>query len=190
MSRRSEHDRELAEVREPFWRGAGPGERLRPPTDLVVLGCVAGKGRAPAPARVLYCSPLWERRRAYAEASGLPWLIYSAWHGLVEPGEVIAPYDETLAKGRDRKRRSRKLAVPAAARIAGIGAKIVELHMGADYYRELKAELEARGVRVFLPLGVRAIGEQLAWYNRELDRRAECEAATQRELFSREEVGG
>lgn len=189
MSRRSDHRRELAEVREPFWKGAGPGERLRPPSGLVVVGCVAGKGREPARARELYCSPLWDRRRAYAEASGLPWLIYSAWHGLVEPDQVIAPYEESLAKGRDRKRRSRRLARPAAAEIARKGAKLVELHMGADYYRDLKAELEARGVHVVLPLGVRAIGEQLAWYNRELDRLAECEAATQTELFSVEEEG-
>ena len=61
--------------------------------DLVILGCVATKRDEPAPARNLYISPLWERRRAYAEASGARWFIFSALYGMVEPDRVIEPYD-------------------------------------------------------------------------------------------------
>jgi hypothetical protein len=59
-------------------------------TTVILLGCVKSKLDNRAKARDLYCSPLWRGRRAYAEASGLPWLILSAKHGLVEPDSVLA----------------------------------------------------------------------------------------------------
>ena len=61
----------------------------------VLLGCVSQKRDSPAPAKDLYRSQLWRRRRAYAEASGRPWMILSALHGLVDP-EALLELRETL----------------------------------------------------------------------------------------------
>ncbi len=64
--------------------------------DLVLIGCVASKLPASAPAKDLYTSALWMKRRTYAEQSGGPWAILSAEHGLVQPDQVISPYDRYL----------------------------------------------------------------------------------------------
>jgi hypothetical protein len=55
------------------------------------------QGTEGGPARDLYLSPLFERRRRYAESSGQPWCILSGEHGLLDPGSIIEPYDVYLA---------------------------------------------------------------------------------------------
>lgn len=63
---------------------------------LVLVGC--GKLKLPhaAPSKDLYIGPLFKKARAYAELVGDEWAILSAKHGLVLPGTVIEPYDETM----------------------------------------------------------------------------------------------
>ena len=63
---------------------------------VLLLGCVKRKLDHRSLAKDLYCSPLWKRRRAYAEASGRPWRILSAKHGLVDPDALLDPYDVAL----------------------------------------------------------------------------------------------
>lgn len=63
---------------------------------IYLVCCVSKKRATPSPAKDLYESELFGRARAYVEATGCPWFILSAKHGLVAPDEVIAPYDETL----------------------------------------------------------------------------------------------
>jgi hypothetical protein len=48
--------------------------------------------------RDLYVSPLFARRRARAEASGVPWFVVSGRWGLLDPGDVLAPYPFSLAE--------------------------------------------------------------------------------------------
>ena len=64
---------------------------------IVLLGCVKSKLAQPATAAELYTSPLWRARRRYAEVSGADWYILSAKHGLVKPGQTLAPYEMALA---------------------------------------------------------------------------------------------
>lgn len=66
------------------------------PPDLVLIGCVKSKLGVPAPAEELYVSPLFRKRRAYAESAGTPWFVLSAEHGLLAPSDVVAPYDRAL----------------------------------------------------------------------------------------------
>ena len=61
--------------------------------DAIVVGCVKGKLEGRHHAADLYTSPLWLRRRAYAEAAGRPWFIFSAKHGLLRPEEDIDRYE-------------------------------------------------------------------------------------------------
>lgn len=78
---------------------------MMPPTpkDLgevtaIILGCVAGRHPGPAQAKDLYDSALFTRRRRYAEASGRPWLIFSAQHGILNPDDVIEWYDVSMVR--------------------------------------------------------------------------------------------
>src|SRR3954471_8996997 len=94
----------------------------------------AETGRATA--ADLYVSSLFKKARTYAERRGR-WFILSALHGLLDPSEVIAPYDETLKKMPARKRREWGQKVRGQMESAGlIGLSFVAL-AGADYVKPL-----------------------------------------------------
>lgn len=164
-----------------FRRGQAPAMRTDPVSRaetppgrrLVLLGCVAEKGRIPAPAKDLYVSALWRKRRGYAEGTGMPWAILSAEHGLVDPEQVIAPYDRALKQEPRgyRERWSSNTAVQVVERLRALGLEAVEAHAGADYLEHgLIAALQHHGIQVSWPVRGLKIGEQLAWYDTHGDR--------------------
>jgi len=140
----------------------------RAPGRVILLGCVKLKRASRAPARDLYISPLWCGRRAYAEACGVPWLILSAEHGLVDPEQPLDPYDQALAQ------------LPAAARRAwGAGAGVVaelvdrygpldgitfEVHAGEAYRAAIERGIGDAGGQLDVPLRGLPLGGQLSWY--------------------------
>lgn len=134
---------------------------------LVLVGCVKTKLPVSARAKDLYDSPLWSRRRSYAERTGMPWAILSAEHGPVDPEAWLEPYDRYLG---DQPASFRKQWAEAAAaqvlerlRESGLGA--VEVHAGSAYVNSgLGRRLEEAGVEVFWPLQGLSIGQQLGWY--------------------------
>jgi hypothetical protein len=66
------------------------------PARILLLGCVKLKHDRPLPARGLYCSRLWIGRCSYADSTVDPWHILSAQHGLVDPGQALAPSNLAL----------------------------------------------------------------------------------------------
>jgi len=48
------------------------------------------------PAKDLYTSTYFQKKRAYAETVGDQWIILSALHGLLPPDEQIKPYDVSI----------------------------------------------------------------------------------------------
>lgn len=64
---------------------------------IVLVGCGKGKLVRPAKAKDLYTGQLFKKARAYAEKHGELWRILSAKYGLLDPEEVVEPYDETIA---------------------------------------------------------------------------------------------
>lgn len=69
-------------------------------TTVCLVGCCKTKLRHAAPARELYCSPLFRLCRAWAERHADAWAILSARYGVVRPDNVIEPYDTTIAQRR------------------------------------------------------------------------------------------
>ena len=61
-----------------------------------LIGCVKTKRATPGPAMDLYLSALFNGRRKAVEASCDSWFILSAKHGLLQPTEIIEPYDLAL----------------------------------------------------------------------------------------------
>lgn len=61
-----------------------------------LVACCSAKLPHAAPARDLYVSPLFTKSRAYVERTCGKWFILSAKHFLVDPDQVLAPYDESL----------------------------------------------------------------------------------------------
>jgi hypothetical protein len=164
----------------------GKGE-LKPPAendaDVIIVGCVKGKraGDDFVAAKDLYTSDLFKQRRAYAEATGKPWYILSARHGLVHPDQEIPPYDETVADLSPEKYSQLqhalsqkltmilsniKLGAATQRGPTGTGPKI-DLHAGNDY-AELFDYPTMPTHELLRPMQGKGIGEQKADYKRVL----------------------
>lgn len=142
---------------------AGGAGRLDLRDATVLVSCVKTKLPHPAPARDLYCSIWFRKARRLVEAQHAPWFILSAQHGLVDPNEVIAPYERTLKELSIEEQRNwadgvlRRLVPQLRGR-----ARVVFL--AGEVYRALLVKpLQEAGWRVEMPMEGLAQGEQLAW---------------------------
>jgi hypothetical protein len=139
---------------------------------VLLIGCVGEKRPDPAPARDLYASTLFRLRRAYAEGVNLPWYILSAKHRLIDPDEIIAPYDTRLSDLSKVEQRAwgAKVFAQLEARLGGVEGRTFEFHAGKSYVNAVKPGLEAGSATVLWPLKGLRIGEQLHWYKERLAR--------------------
>jgi hypothetical protein len=127
---------------------------------------VGGKAPQAAPARDLYRSELFLRRRRYAEASGKPWLILSAKHGVLDPDTLTEPYDVTLTTMRraEHLEWGRHVFNQLQERFGLLTRKAFEIHAGLEYVTPLRPVLTQAGATLHAPLAGLRIGEQLRWY--------------------------
>lgn len=135
--------------------------------DVVLIGCVKTKADGPARARDLYTSPLFARRRAYAEHGGRPWFILSARHGLLRPDELIEPYDVALKDQPPAYRQAwgRWVVVRLEQELGPLTGRVMEVHAGSAYVEAIRDPLEGAGARMLVRLEGLRQGEQLAWYD-------------------------
>lgn len=133
---------------------------------VILLGCVKSKLGHRARAKDLYVSPLWRGRRANAEASGHPWLILSAKHGLLDPEQTIAPYDVALAHlDADARRRWGERAIHALTeRYGSLSGMTFEVHAGEAYSLAIAPGLAELAATLSRPLAGLTMGRQLGWY--------------------------
>lgn len=136
---------------------------------VFLVSCVGGKGPHAAPARDLYQSDWFRKARDYVEATGRPWYILSALHGLIRPGRIVEPYDYTWTKSDptdpdDRIRRQTWSRITASnlRDCAPENARLVVL-AGGDYREFLVPALQRRGFAVEVPMAGLGIGAQKAW---------------------------
>ena len=137
-----------------------------PIADLCLVSCVAKKLPRSAPAKDLYTSDLFRKMRALVEAQGWPWFILSAKYGLVDPEQVIEPYEKTLNKMGVADQRDWADRCLGTLEPHLIGVQSVVFLAGAKYREFLAPALGDRGVAVHVPMAGLRIGEQLAWLNR------------------------
>ena len=130
---------------------------------IYLVSCVSAKLEHAAPARALYASTWFKKARRYVEAQAACWYILSAKHGLVDPGEVLTPYEVTLNRmpASERCRWAARV-LEALSEIARPGDAVVML-AGRRYREHLTPVLEARGITVEVPMEGLGIGQQLAW---------------------------
>lgn len=135
-----------------------------------LVGCVKRKLPRAAPARDLYASALFLGRRAFVERTCDRWYILSALHGLVEPNQVVEPYNHTLKDASASERRAWSAAVVEELNrtLGSLAGVSFEIHAGTEY-REfgLHQALEQQGARVEVPTRGLRMGEQLAFYGRQ-----------------------
>lgn len=157
---------------------------------LMLIGCTKGKQDRPydnmTGGRVvpeqLYQSPLFSKRLDYAEAKGLRWYVLSAKYGCWAPTIALKPYDMTFAEMTPAdiaawhinvaQRLVEELWEPFHEKESAEPLKpaelTIEIHAGADYCHPLTEILTAVGIKVELPLKGLGIGEQLAWYGKQV----------------------
>lgn len=140
------------------------------PPDAVLVGCVSQKNATPRAAKDLYRSELFRRRRRYAEASGGPWWIVSAEYGLVDPDQVIAPYDTRIGRLTllARHELADRVATDLDRALGTLAGKRLEIHAGDEYFLAIGPALRDRGAGLARPLEGLRIGQQLAWYGEQL----------------------
>lgn len=132
-----------------------------------LVGCVKSKLDEPAPARELYISPLFRGRRARVETTCDRWYVLSALHGMVDPEQVLDPYDRTLVGApRDERRRwANQVLEQFDALFEDASSLMVEVHAGAAYLDHgLVDGLFDRGAEVVNPVAGLTMGQQLRWY--------------------------
>lgn len=130
-------------------------------SDIVLVQCVSKKQRAPAPARELYTSQLFQAQRRYAEAIGDNWFILSAEHGLVSPYTKVAPYDTHISDVDVEM-----WADSVVSELCPV-SQPVRITAGATYADPLVPELEARGVEVIEPFRGEGIGTRMQSMNQQ-----------------------
>lgn len=140
---------------------------------LILVGCVKTKRTTSAPAKDLYTSALFAKRRRYAEAARVPWLIVSAKDpGFIEIDDVLAPYERVMTK-LTKDERAKWVAVATSAareilpRLEIPHGSTVEVHAGAAYVAAVRRVFEEvrPDLQVVSPLEGLKMGEQLRWYN-------------------------
>jgi len=130
---------------------------------VYLVSCCSKKLQIRASACDLYVSVLFRKARQYAEASGCPWFILSAKHGLVRPNQQIEPYDQTLNEmGINDRRAWGKRVDDQLQKFIPELSRVVFL-AGIRYREFLGQHLCARGVQVEVPMEGLRIGQQLSW---------------------------
>ncbi len=132
-------------------------------TTAFLVSCVAKKRSYECQARDLYVSSWCVKARAYAEATGSPWFILSAEHGLVSPGTSLAPYERTLNAMKIDERRAWAERVARDLLMTLPDLSHVVFLAGKRYREFLAQDLESRGVVHTVPMNGLGIGKQLRW---------------------------
>ena len=153
---------------------------------FVIVGCGAAKrdgGHGQRyPARDLYTSTYFQKKREYAETVGDQWMILSAEHGLLSPFQEISPYETSIDDLDDDALRELSFAIGIELiewitweeANGGAVEKVVVL-AGKRYIQPLRErETFSAGInpRVVYPLqqnGLGGIGEQMSWLDEKIE---------------------
>lgn len=134
---------------------------------LYLVGCVKTKAASPMAARDLYVSDWFTKARGYVEAVGGDWRILSAEHGLVDPGQVIAPYEATLSvmTSEDRAAWGHRV-IGQLGKVPNAAVRPLILLAGKFYREPIETWAGARAVAPMVGLG---LGAQKAWLLTQLE---------------------
>jgi hypothetical protein len=137
------------------------------PARVVLVGSSGATGAAPVPVAELFESPGFARTRDRAVRSGIPWFVLSAKHGLLDPHDVVSPYEVQIGDQSPAYRTAwGEWVVAQLGDRVRLEGRTVEVHGGVDFAQPLRQALSRRGASLEIPLPG-------AWL--ELDRPAERE---------------
>jgi len=134
------------------------------PKRLFLVSCVSKKKIERTCASDLYMKSAWfVKVRRLVEATGAPWFILSAEHGLLSPDAEIDPYNRTLNDMSPKERRAWADRVKGLMDIKLPEADEVVVLAGQKYRENLMPYLRQRYASVRVPMKGLTIGRQLKW---------------------------
>lgn len=151
---------------------------------ILLVSCVSKKADVPLPARDLYRSTWFRYARRYAELvtarPGDRWFILSAKYGLVDPDEVIYPYNQTLTAASVKEQWQWGAEVYRDWHLKFGDRRVRFVFLTGKHYSEHLVEWFALDGNVIeTPLAGLGIGKQVAWLKGEVERlEQECKICT------------
>jgi hypothetical protein len=133
---------------------------------ICFVSCVSKKRKDPSSAEEMYISPLFQGARTFAKTRFDRWYILSAKYGLLEPGQIIEPYEKTLKKMNIRERKIWTEDVFTDLTLHLSSGDILGFVAGQDYRKFLLPRLSDQGYVVEVPLEGLSIGIQLSWFKK------------------------
>ncbi|MCY4037827.1 MAG: hypothetical protein OXF09_00005 [Hyphomicrobiales bacterium] len=132
---------------------------------VFLIACVNKKKTSKMPAAKLYVSDWFQKASRLVKATGHPWFILSAKHGLLDPDKTIDPYNQTLNGMPSGMRRAwaEKVKMQMETESKFHCADAVVILAGENYRENLMPYLEKRFANVTIPMKGLRIGEQLRW---------------------------
>jgi hypothetical protein len=120
---------------------------------VVLIGSSGATAAAPDEAGRLFGSDGFARAREHAVHSQLPWFVLSAKHGLLDPAEVITPYEVQIDDQPAAYRTAwGEWVVAQLADRLQLDGVTVEVHGGVDFAQPLRQPLARRGAVLDIPL--------------------------------------
>lgn len=129
--------------------------------DVAFVACAKTKASAPALAATLYTSPLYRKSLLAALDRTRSVFILSAKHGLLNLGDRIAPYEQTLKTMSAPQRAAWGVDLKEALSNRLKPGDRALFYSGADYVAPLEAIVRGMGCRIELPLGRLSLGARL-----------------------------
>jgi hypothetical protein len=134
----------------PFAESSPASSSAGSAASVILIGGGRTQLSEPAAARDLYASPLFARRRARAEASGVPWFVVSGRWGLLDPGDFLAPYSFSFGGQSVNYRRAwGRFVAEQLCVVSSVGrGDVVEIWAAAGYAAALTAPIQYLGAQV------------------------------------------
>lgn len=131
---------------------------------LLLVGCGLKKESSKRPAWELYKGPLYRSTLAYARATGEPWAILSAKHGVVTGDTVLKPYDARVEQLRGKSLLDwRDNVVDGLHELLPQGGQVVVL-AGKEYAKPWAQMARSAGYEVLEPLAnLTPTNRRIAW---------------------------
>ncbi len=133
-----------------------------------LISCGSKKRPSAARAKDLYASALFAKSREFVERRCDSWFILSAKYGLVEPTDIIEPYEETLNTKPRRERDEWSDRIWAVLHQRLTSGDRVTILAGERYRESLVPLMTEYGCHVDVPMKGLGIGRQLQWLSHQL----------------------
>lgn len=133
--------------------------------NIGIVSCVKQKQEHRAPAEELYISDWFQKTKNYVKQNYDNWYIISAKHHLLDPKEIIDPYDESLydMKADERKNWSRIVYNQIYKKFLNPDSIRFFIFAGIKYRQYLLPLLDEASYTYNIPLNGLGIGKQLQW---------------------------